>query len=279
MELKILPGASYATCALPLDYPPSRDLRPRWGYSRPPIASLLRWFESYQDSYASFRFEMNWQAQYLAGIPTRFEERNLPEPAWLDVAYSPFDALALYTMIKTQRPRIYLEIGSGITTCFAHKAIHDAGLSTKIISIDPEPRTSVDAICDTVIREGLETCDLKIFDTLQSGDMLFLDGSHRSFMNSDVTVFFIDVLPNLKPGVMVHIHDITLPWDYAEMFTPWYWNEQYMLAVYLMGRMDRIVPTLPTAFAARHGDGFHPKVPGLSADLWQHGGAMWFTHR
>ena len=133
-----------------------------------------------------------------------------------------------------------------MTTCFAKQAVQDAKLNTKIISIDPEPRGEIDAICNEVIRNGLETCDLSIFERLNPGDILFFDGSHRSFMNSDVTVFFIDVLPMIKPGVIIHIHDIVLPWDYPDSFKHWYWNEQYLLAVYLMCSTDKLDPLLPT---------------------------------
>ncbi len=99
--------------------------------------------------------------------------------------------------------------------------------------------------------EGLETCDLARFDQLQPGDILFLDCSHRVFMNSDVTVFMIDVLPRLRPGVPVHVHDIVLPWDYPDMFTNWYWSEAYILAAYLIG--------------AREGCGLCSRPPGSAA--------------
>lgn len=173
-----------------------------------------------------------------------------------------------------------------MTTCFAHQAIKDGRLDTRVISIDPEPRGDIDAICDEVIREGLETCDLATFDRLEAGDILFFDGSHRTFMNSDVTVFFIDVLPRIKPGVIVHIHDVTLPWDYPESFKHWYWNEQYMLAVYLMMGRDQLIPLFPTAWVCRGMTMANEDFP-RHADLgsaaanhsWQDGGSMWFTKR
>jgi hypothetical protein len=159
-------------------------------------------------------------------------------------------------------------------------------MSTRIVSIDPDPRREVDAICDEVIREGLETNDLSVFQDLVPGDIVFMDGSHRCFMNSDVTVFFIDVLPLLKPGVIVHIHDIMLPWDYPESFKHWYWNEQYVLAVYLMNSMDRVEPLLPVYWMSQE-----PSLAAMLAipftDLgdtrlnaaWTVGGSLWFTQR
>ena len=280
---EILGGTEYSRYALPVEYMPSRDWKPRWGYGRPLEPTLEKWFSSKVDAYQSFVNQMRRDARKLTDIPLKFEEGNLPLPAWKGVPYSPFDAVALYSMIHQAKPKTYLEIGSGITTCFARRAISDAKLSTKIVSIDPQPRASIDSICDEVLREGLETCDVSMFQSLEAGDILFFDGSHRSFMNSDVTVFMIDILPYLKPGVIIHIHDITLPWDYPESFRDWHWNEQYLLAVYLMASRQRVEPLLPTAFICRHPlMALAVKEPlldfGPDNELWTGGGAMWFTH-
>lgn len=188
-DTTILEGTAYSRYAIPVDYLPSRDFNPRWGHKCSGIPQLENWFRGNVDRYFSFIKVMRDFAPNLAHIPIEFNESNLPQPAWSGVPYCPFDALALYTMIRTKKPKIYFEIGSGITTCFAHKAIRDGNLPTRIISVDPEPRAKINPICDQIIREGLEKCDLSIFDELQSGDILFFDGSHRSFMNSDVTVF------------------------------------------------------------------------------------------
>ncbi len=283
LNYKILPGTPYSEYALPVDYMPSRDYRPRWGATRPPIPQLANWFEAHSAEFREFMELMRTSRDAMADIPLDFSEENLPMPAWFGVPFSPFDAVVLHTMITKYKPKTYLEIGSGITTCFTRKAVTGAGLDTKVISIDPQPRAQVDAICDEVLRDGLETYDLSVFATLEAGDILFFDGSHRSFMNSDVTVFMIDVLPMIKPGVIVHVHDITLPWDYPDMFAPWYWNEQYLLAVYLMQGRHRIKPLAPTSYLCRapqFADWF--KTPifdfGERNESWTGGGSMWFTH-
>ena len=278
-----LEGTPYSRYAVPIEYPPSRDFRPRWGNLTPPIPALDDWFRENTATYMAFLDVMRASALKMADIPRVFDEKNLPSPAWSGVPYAPFDSAALHAMIQTHRPQRYLEIGSGITTCFAYRAIRDAGLKTHITSIDPEPRAKIDSLCDEIVRDGLETCDLTVFDRLEAGDILFFDGSHRTFMNSDVTVFMIDVLPRLKPGVIVHIHDIMLPYDYPDSFKQWYWNEQYMLAVYMMGNKARIAPLLPTAFICRD-PAFRPALSAPMLDLgqyndgWLGGGAMWFTH-
>ncbi len=282
-SLEILPGTEYSRYAIPLEYPPSREFAPRYGYSRGKIEALASWFTQHNDAYMEFLAYMRTLG--VGHIPVSLSASAPLAPAWVGGPICAFDSLALYAMVQKYAPKTYLEIGSGMTTCFARQAIKDAGLRTKVVSIDPEPRREIDAICDEVIRDGLETCDVADFDRLQSGDILFFDGSHRSFMNSDVTVFFIDVLPRIRPGVIVHLHDIVLPWDYPDSFKHWYWNEQYLLAVYLMCSLDRLTPLLPTSWVCRSPE-FEAKLRDPFVDLgsidtnlsWRGGGSMWFTH-
>ena len=171
-----------------------------------------------------------------------------------------------------------------MTTSFAKQAIIDSSINAKIVSIDPEPRQDIDDICDEVIREGLECCSIEAFDSLEKNDILFFDGSHRTFMNSDVTVFFIDILPRIKPGVIIHLHDINLPWDYSEWAINYYWNEQYMLAVYMMNSIEKLIPLMPTFWICNE---FHDELmrkpvidsaPATDAK-WLGGGSMWFTKK
>lgn len=281
-NLEVLPGTEYSKYAIPVDYPPSRDFTPRYGYSHRKIDSLASWFASYNYKYIEFIKYM--RSLDVSNIPINLRSGANLSTAWIGGAICAFDSMALYAMVQKYKPKVYLEIGSGMTTCFAHQAIKDAKLKTRIVSIDPQPRGEIDAICDEVIRAGLETYDLAVFDRLEAGDILFFDGSHRSFMNSDVTVFFIDVLPRIKPGVIVHIHDILLPWDYPDSFKNWYWNERYLLAVYLMCSHDKLTPLLPTTWVCRSPEFeahfVSPIVDLGSADAnlsWRGGGSMWFT--
>ena len=142
-------------------------------------------------------------------------------------------------------PVRYFEIGSGNSTKFARRAIKDHNLDTIITSIDPFPRAEVDIICDNIIRQPVENVNIDIFNSLKSGDILFIDGTHRLFMNSDVSTIFLDIIPNLRPGVIVHMHDIFLPFDYPSEWIQRYYSEQYMLAIYLLsggGKIDIILP-------------------------------------
>jgi hypothetical protein len=149
------------------------------------------------------------------------------------------DAAMLYALPTLTRARTYLEIGSGNTTKFVRRGITDHGADTRVISIDPAPRAEVDQLCDQVHRVPLEVASPKVFDELKSGDVVAIDGSHRCFQNSDVTVFFLEVLPRLPAGVLIFIDDIFLPSDYPGEWRDRYYSEQYLLAVLLMADRGR----------------------------------------
>jgi hypothetical protein len=133
----------------------------------------------------------------------------------------------------------------------AAQAIRDNNLRTKIISIDPQPRAGIDKLCHKIYRTPLENMDLNFFTTLTSEDILLIDNSHRCFPNSDVTVFFTEILPKLPSGLLYTLHDIVLPRDYPEDWTVkekrWY-NEQYLLCTYLLGGAGGDKIKMPTAF-------------------------------
>ncbi len=226
---------------------------PRYGYGKPPHPELYAMFAADREQYRErLRGFLRFQEQ-LARIPLR-QPRQSTEPSWINKWLEGLDTLALYGFVAERKPRLYLEVGSGYSTKLVRRAIRDHGLATKVVSIDPNPRAEIDSICDQVVRRRLEDADLAIFDQLEPGDILFVDSSHRSFMNSDVTVFFLEVLPRLKPGVLVHVHDIHLPYDYMPERAEWYYSEQYLLAASLLAGHANYGVLLPNAFIAEERD-------------------------
>lgn len=155
--------------------------------------------------------------------PVNWRNRFIPALDGLTIAWA-----------AARAERTFLEVGSGNSTIFARHGINFANSRAKLISVDPAPRVEINALCDEVIRQRVEDVDLSLFDQLDAGDVLFVDNSHRSFMNSDVTTIMLDVIPRLKPGVLIGIHDILLPFDYLERWKEWGYNEQYLLGCYLL---------------------------------------------
>ena len=187
--------------------------------------------------------------QYYEKIP--FDTLAEGTPKWNNDFLPSLDAISIYGFLADKNPRYYVEVGSGNTTLFAAQSIRDNNLRTKIISIDPFPRADVDKLCFKVYRMPFEDMDLEFFATLSAEDIFLVDNSHRSFPNSDVTVFFTEVLPMLPSGILFAMHDICPPNDYSEEWSNhqrrWY-NEQYLLCAYLLGGAagDKII--FPTNF-------------------------------
>lgn len=147
--------------------------------------------------------------------------------------FTGLDATMAYTTVRQFQPRTIIEVGSGHSTRFMARAISDAGLATQLVSIDPEPRREIDALCDRVVREPLNESALDVFEALESGDILFLDGSHILMPGTDVELMFTHVLPVLPGGVHVHIHDMFLPDSYPVEWTWRNYNEQPMVVALL----------------------------------------------
>lgn len=174
------------------------------------------------------------------------------EPFWGNRWFDGGDARAAYGIVAALAPARIIEIGSGNSTMFIRRALKDFNLPCQLTSIDPAPRAEIDALCDTVIRRSVLEVDLDLFGTLRAGDILFHDGSHLTFNGTDTVRLFLEILPQLAPGVLVHIHDICLPYEYIKAFDRRGYSEQYMLAAALLFA-DQFEVLLPVALLARQG--------------------------
>lgn len=240
---------------------------------------LARNTETYRATIATFgRFRREFEAIPVHG------EANGTTPAWRNGWLPGLDAAAIYGFLAAHNPSVYMEIGSGNSTKFARRAIRDHGLKTRIISIDPCPRAEIDALCDQVIRTPCEDVPLPVFSGIPSDSVFFIDNSHRSFQNSDVTVFFTEILPAIPPGVIWSLHDIFLPHDYPGDWLDRYYNEQYLLAAYLMGGHqadDILLPAMFVAITPPLAEAVGNTLFGAPAlrEVERHGGCFWMRRR
>ncbi len=276
--LKMLGGRSVAL----INDPP--QAKPRYGYGRPAHPLLLERIEQGRVEYRRWLQRFLRLADDYRRIPVDPEDpqRDATTPCWQNRWFPGLDAVTLYGLIACTKPARYLEIGSGFSTMFARRAVTDHGLDCRITSIDPKPRSDISSICDCVYRRRLENMDLAVFESLEAGDILFVDGSHRILMNSDVVVVFLEILPRLRPGVLVHFHDIWLPHDYPVKWADRYFTEQYMLATLLLfGNQYDIV--MPNRFITDDDE-----LSRVLAPLWasselaaapRHGGSFWIKRR
>jgi hypothetical protein len=156
------------------------------------------------------------------------------EPFWSNSYFQGNDATTAWALTALTRPARIVEIGSGNSTKFFRHAIRSNGLDTRLTCIDPAPRTEISAIADEIHNKPVQQVGAEIFDALEPGDILFFDGSHLVVQGSDTQFVFLEILPRLPKGVLVHVHDINLPFEYRQFYNYRLYGEQYMLAALLI---------------------------------------------
>ena len=233
-----------------LDFEFQYDRQIRYGYSpdKPGHAGLIAFFDASAARMAQEYAECASYTQNLLHIPLTGPSNMMH---WRNEWFPPLDVVTLNGLLSDFNPARYVEIGSGMSTLFARHAINSRNLRTRIVSIDPQSWPESDLAAHERHRVPLEHVDLDaILHPIRAGDIVFFDGTHRSFQNSDVTVFFLDVLPALPRGVIVGLHDICLPYDYPEGLENRYFNEQYLLAARLLAPESGLRPLMTNYFAS-----------------------------
>jgi len=155
--------------------------------------------------------------------------------------FSWLDSRTLFVLLRAWQPKRLLEVGSGFSTLLSADINRRwFGNRMALTCIEPHPRAFLTRGVPGVtrlIQRKVQDVPLAEFETLEAGDVLFIDSSHVAKTDSDVNFLYFDVLPRLASGVHIHIHDISLPHDYPR---DWVlkdnrsWNEQYLLRALLM---------------------------------------------
>lgn len=201
--------------------------------------------------------------------------------------YETVDAELLYALVRARKPKRVIELGSGFTTLLigeaARRNLAD-GDAIEHLAFDPYPRAQIfgDKPPPPTVFEPLPATEVPLerLAELEAGDILFVDTTHTVKLGSDVNHIILDVLPVLAPEVMVHFHDIFLPWEYPR---PWFeemdyfWAEQYLLQAFLAFN-DAFEVLLPVAAVAReYAQRLEAVVPSFTAGARP--GAFWLTRR
>jgi len=227
---------------------------------------LRNHFPKFRDEYDQFPAEETSE-------PGRFSLKN--------GLFDGTDALVAYCMIRHFQPRLIIEVGSGFSSLVAAEAMAKSEGST-LICIEPFPldflRKGFPGL-RSLIEKKVEDIDTEFFSQLGSGDILFIDSSHTVRIGGDVNYLFLEVLPRLKPGVIVHVHDIFSPFDYRR---DWvidelrFWGEQYLLQAFLTFNSEFEVLMANAYLGHRYMEDLKATFPNSP---WWGGGSFWMRRR
>ena len=198
-------------------------------------------------------FQIDRQIQLLLALGANYgNECNWPSSP----TKNPFDfytenntfsygcAASLYSIIRYYKPKRIIEIGSGNSSLIFSSALsrnQEEGVYSQYIIIDPYPSPTIETGFSNlakVIKERVELTAFDCFEELEANDILFIDSGHTVRTGGDVNFLFLEVLPRLAPGVIVHVHDISLPYEYPEVYFTnpsfrMFWTEAYLLQAFL----------------------------------------------
>jgi Methyltransferase domain len=226
-----------------------------------------------REDFSKFRNEYEQLARAPSGRESEFYVANN--------LFGGVDALVAYCMARHFQPRLVVEVGSGFSSLVLGQAIQK-NQTSGLICIEPYPRKFLrDGFpgLQTLIEKNVQDIELEFFSQLQSGDVLFIDSSHTVKIGSDVNYLFLEVLPRLRPGVVVHVHDIFLPFEYRR---DWvvdelrFWNEQYLLQAFLQFNSEFEVLMANSYLNHYRQDDLKAAFPDLTR--WE-GGSFWMRRR
>lgn len=154
-------------------------------------------------------------------------------------------AVSTHCVIRHFRPMRVIEIGSGMSSRVISRALEmnrdHEGSASEYVVVDPYPSAFVKSGAlrvTKIIEARVELMDSAYFEVLKANDILFIDSGHCVRIGGDVNYLVLDVLPRLKPGVIVHLHDISIPYEYPKAYATnesfrQFWTEQYLLHAFL----------------------------------------------
>jgi predicted O-methyltransferase YrrM len=196
--------------------------------------------------------------------------------------FSNLDCRLLFCLLQEWRPRRVIEVGGGYSTLLTADVNHRfLGGAIHFTCIEPYPRTFLERPLDgltELLVQRVEEVPLARFDALGTGDILFIDSSHVCKTGSDVNYLYFEVIPRLKPGVRVHVHDIFLPAEYPP---DWVlednrsWNEQYLLRA-MLTHNPRYRVLFGCMYAAMRFPQAIQVALGLPEGTTAGGGSFWF---
>lgn len=225
---------------------------------------------AFTERLAEFGHECRWPES--STNPNRYHSQNS--------SFGFSSACLLHSVVRLLRPSRVVEVGAGMSTLILAGALdaneRETGTRGGLTTIDPYPSPTVKALPpgahDLMARE-VQDVPLETFTGLGADDLLFIDSSHVVRTGGDVNFLYLDVLPRLSPGVVVHIHDIQLPYEYHRAYSAatrsarLFWTEQYILQAFLALNGDFTVLLAGYWLQLDHSERFAEMFPAWRPDI------------
>lgn len=209
------------------------------------------------------RYRPEWSFPVQAASPTEYHYNN--------GLFETVDAEMAYCAVRYFKPSRIVEVGGGFSTRLMAAALRANRVRDnregELTTVEPFPGPGLNAITN-LISTRIQDVDMDLFLSLKDGDILFLDSSHVVSVGSDVVREFLEILPRLQPGVIVHVHDIFVPSDYprdAVLTNLCFWSEQYLLQAFLTFN-----PQFDVLWASSAMQHYHPEILMETFPRWEH---------
>jgi len=192
------------------------------------------------------------------------------------------DSSIYFSMLMHYRPARIVEVGSGFSSALALDVRDSVLPGLQLTFIEPYPDrllgllTPADRARSELIRRPVQDVDIQCFESLEAGDILFIDSSHVSKAGSDINWLFFHILPRLKAGVHIHIHDIFYPFEYSSNWLEQRrsWNECYVVRAFLTCNDTFRITMFASWLWAEHSEVAREFLP-VSVD--EQPGSLWLT--
>lgn len=224
-------------------------------YSVLPVSATLkrnqqRWFKP--SSLSGVKYDLEEMKRLVSRLTTQYADEYSAIAGYEEnkskgygPGYTAVDARFLYYMLRDLKPRRYVEVGSGLSTFYcslANKRNARDGAPISITCIEPHPYAALKTLEEVEVHQReVQDVEASEFDQLEADDVLFIDSSHTVKIDGDVPYLYLEILPRLRKGVIVHIHDIPFPynvpyppqlWIFGQQW-PSFWNEAMLLQAFL----------------------------------------------
>lgn len=209
-------------------------------------------------------------------------KRYIPDNGFFTLS----DAFFLSAIIRTNKPKRIIEIGSGFSSGLmldVNEKVFNNTIEITMIEPFPERLYSVISKNDTknnsvhLIKNYVQDVELTLFKSLDKNDILFIDSSHISKVGSDLNYIMFKILPLLNKGVYIHFHDITYPFEYPKEWIEngIYWNEIYLLRAFLMNNTNYSIEVFVNYLFNKNQEWFQEFIP----DFNKEGGSLWLLKK